>query len=394
MAVDSLTTPLGMKPKPTGRAARSPVRRYVLAFFAVVAAIILSFAAIRSTRHSTTPVAVVRIERSADLAEEDRRPSPAAAPKPDQIPSGGRSTANDVETESGVRVVRQNGGQAPGATVIRVPEQGRDGERLAPAPDPRLTERVALGLLPKTGAGGELPRVLYARPFAATSKPKIAIVLTGVGVSGRSTADAISRLPGEVTLAFAPYGRDLEPQVMRARRDGHEIMLQVPMEPHDYPDSDPGPHTLRAGGSPKENIDRLHWLMTRFSGYVGIMNFMGGKLMSTTPALQPLFEEMGRRGLLFLDDGSTRQTRSVEIAGRANLPVQRADKVIDASGAGQSVNALLAEAELMATKNGRTIIAIPALPANIDAIVRWERDLGARNLVLAPLSALYAPSRP
>ncbi len=75
----------------------------------------------------------------------------------------------------------------------------------------------------------------------------------------------ITRLPGEFTLAFAPYGRDLEAQVMRARRDGHEILLQVPMEPFDFPDSDPGPHTLRASGAAKDNIERLHWLMTRFS---------------------------------------------------------------------------------------------------------------------------------
>jgi polysaccharide deacetylase 2 family uncharacterized protein YibQ len=35
----------------------------------------------------------------------------------------------------------------------------------------------------------------------------------------------------------------------RAREDGHEVMLQVPMEPFDYPDNDPGPHTLTAAGA-------------------------------------------------------------------------------------------------------------------------------------------------
>ena len=32
--------------------------------------------------------------------------------------------------------------------------------------------------------------------------------------------------------------------VARAREAGHEVLLEVPMEPFDYPDNDPGPQTL------------------------------------------------------------------------------------------------------------------------------------------------------
>ncbi len=119
---------------------------------------------------------------------------------------------------------------------------------------------------------------------------------------------------------------------MRARRDGHEVLLQVPMEPFDFPDSDPGPHTLRASGAAKDNIERLHWLMTRFSGYVGLMNYMGGKVLSTPQALQPVFDEMAKRGLLFLDDGTTTRSVTGDVGSRLSLPVLRADRAMDATG--------------------------------------------------------------
>jgi hypothetical protein len=394
MAFDSLATPLGTKPKAPASVARWTVKRVMLIAFAIAALATLLLSAIRSTRFSVDPVAMAPIERPSGFDSREVIERRSASPAPLAEPTGrpARAHANEIENESGVRVVRQNGGTAPGAAVIRVPEPPRDADRPALVPaDPRLAERVALGFLPKVSEGGLAPRHMYARPFAPTSKPKIAVVLTGVGVSARSTTDAISRLPGEFTLAFAPYGRDLEAQVQRARRDGHEVLLQVPMEPFDFPDSDPGPHTLRATSGPRENIDRLHWLMTRFSGYVGLMNFMGGRLMSTPPALQPIFDEVQKRGLLFLDDGTARRAQSLEVAGRVKLPILKADRAVDSTGEGQGLRSALADAEKLAQRQGSAIITVPALPGHIEHLMRWERDLAQKNIVVAPVSALLSP---
>lgn len=399
MAFESLATPLGVKPKAAGKPKGFPVRRVLLAIVCAGIAVFLTYAAIKSSRRAGLPVAVVPIERGEAVPMADRTPRvPVQEPVPvAPAPDGARSSAAQVETESGVRVVRQNGGQAPGASVIRVPDAAAPETNrlaLAPAPDPRITERIPLGLLPKVGADGAAPRQLYARPFAATSKPRIAVVLTGVGVSARTTTDAITRLSGDFTLAFAPYGRDLEAQVMRARRDGHEILLQIPMEPFDFPDSDPGPHTLRASGATKENIERLHWLMTRFSGYVGLMNYMGGKVLSTPQALQPVFDEMSRRGLLFLEDGSTPRSVAGDVGARTNLPVLRADRAMDPTGNSRPIATLLQEAEAIAQRQGRAIITVPALSANIEALINWEADLARRNIVVAPLSAVLGARAP
>jgi polysaccharide deacetylase 2 family uncharacterized protein YibQ len=217
----------------------------------------------------------------------------------------------------------------------------------------------------------------------------IGVVMTGVGIGARGTADAISRLPGAVTLAFAPYGRDLETQVARARREGHEILLQVPMEPQDYPESDPGPHTLRASAPARENMERLHWLMSRFPGYVGLMNFMGGRLMGEPGTYGTLLEEINRRGLMFLDDGTAAGSRTAELGGKLGLPVLVADKTAEA-GASATLEAQLAEIEEIARRRGSAIITVPALPANVERIAAWQRGLAERGLALAPVSIIIA----
>ena len=85
------------------------------------------------------------------------------------------------------------------------------------------------------------------------------------------------------------------------------------MEPFDYPDNDPGPQTLLTSLGADQNIDRLHWHMSRFQGYVGLANFMGARFCLRATAMQPIISEAAKRGLVYLDDGSAPRS----VAGRA-----------------------------------------------------------------------------
>lgn len=374
MAFDGMATPLGIRPGPSRREV-VPLRRW--GAMAIAVALLSGIATqLWLTRKSIEPSAVAVIERAAGNNTDNRTaPAPDAATRP--------------PTENGVNVVRRNGNGSQPGMVIRVPEAG---ERMMASMDPRVVERGQAGFLPRIGEGGLLPRQLYARPFTNTGKPMIAVIMTGVGVGARGTADALARLPRDITLAFAPYGRDLESQVVRARREGHEVLLQVPMEPHDYPESDPGPHTLRTEPDPRENLERLHWLMSRLGGYVGLSNFMGGKLMSTPGPYSALLEDISRRGLLFVDDGSNPMSRTKELSRGLNLPAVIGDHVYDAS-AGRSLDAVLAEMEGVAKRKGHAIITIPTVPANVEKVLAWSRELQARGVVLAPVSAIISTAK-
>jgi len=287
-------------------------------------------------------------------------------------------------------VVRQNGGQVPGAAVIRVPDAPRaeaNAVALSVAPEPRLTERIPLGLLPKVGEDGTLPRQFYARPFADTAKPRIAVVLTGVGVSARSTSDAVTRLPGDLTLAFAPYGKDVDALAARARELGHETLLQAPMEPFGYPQNNPGPHTLLTGAD-DGGRDDLQWLMSRFTGYAGVMNYLGGRFMADEEALAGTLSEIGRRGLFFVDDAGARQSLVPTLAPKLATPYAVVDVRIDARDMPQAIEAALAQLEARAREKSAAIGFVEAAPAALARIARYARDLEARGVALAPVTAV------
>ena len=131
------------------------------------------------------------------------------------------------ETPDGAEGETQSAEQTPAEAA---PAEEEEVALLTPAPDPALIEESPSGPLPKVGADGRTPWRVYSRPHnALETRPQIAVVVTEVGVSNSTTEEAI-RLPGPVTLAFAPYARDLSNQIEQARSAGHEVLLTLPME--------------------------------------------------------------------------------------------------------------------------------------------------------------------
>jgi polysaccharide deacetylase 2 family uncharacterized protein YibQ len=359
--------------------------------FATIAGV-LGYGLILADPRSGTPFAEARIETGpAPTAQSGTDPQampPAfSAEAARQGLREGTTDAAQLEADAGVKVVRP-GSEAPGAVVIRVPDAAT--VRLNPAPDRRLVERGRHGVMPRVGDDGARAWQVYARPADAAARDapvRIAILVGGLGISGQATAEAITRLPGEISLAFAPYGGELERQVQRARTDGHEVFVQTPMEPFDYPDNDPGPHTLLAGGKDDENIDRLRWVLSRFSGQVGIVNFMGARFAADEAALGPILREVAQRGLMVIDDGSSGRSLLTRVAAGFRTPALRADLVLDLTPRAEAIDRELARLEALARERGFAFASASALPVTIDRLARWSRGLDARGIRLIPVSA-------
>ena len=390
-ATDSLTAPLG---QPGTRPARlRPSLPNVLAAIALaVVAAALGPAVLIDDPLGGEPFAVASIvaEPAASQALASSGPPQEEPRDPSRNPR--QRTAAELEQASGVIVVRGDGSAAPDTMVIQVPDpQGP----LNPAPDPRLVERTRHGNLPKIGPDGARAADVYARPAGslpggAQAAGRIALLVGGLGISQTATADAITKLPAPVTLGFAPYGGRLEQHAARAREDGHETMLQLPMEPFDYPDNDPGPHTLLAGAKIQDNLDRLHWVMSRISGYVGLVNFMGAKLTADEAALAPILREVGGRGLVFLDDGTSPRSLLPMVGQQVRAPALRADTLIDGIARADAIDRELAKLEELSRKRGLAVGSASALPLTVERIARWARTLAERNILLVPASNAFA----
>lgn len=388
MSSDDLTRPLGLERPPEPASRRLPLAALALGVALSSLAGVGVWLALTGDPLGGEPHAVASIDK---VLQTGSIPAPGD-PKPAQAEKQ-RETASEIEDGSGVKVIRGKGGNAPGSVVIRVPDSP-GGARLAEV-DKRLSERGRHGLLPKSSAEVGRPREVYARPFdagKAAGKPLVAIVVTGLGLGAAVTGEAIAKLPPDVSLAFAPYGADLERLAGKAREDGHEILLQAPMEGIGGAEGETGPQALLADAPEAMNRDRLHWLMSRFQGYVGLTNYQGAKFSASRGALRPVMDELSQRGLLYIDDGSTGRSLATEVAGAAGLPAAKGDTVLDGLKPGD-IDAALAKAEAQARANGRVIVFGPALPATIERLSRWARGLDGKGLVLAPVSALASARR-
>jgi polysaccharide deacetylase 2 family uncharacterized protein YibQ len=257
--------------------------------------------------------------------------------------------------------------------------------------DPALIEKTSAGPLPIIAADGRKPMQAYARPFdAAGTRPHIAVVIGGLGLSAAATKLALDHLPPAITLSFAPYASDLQYWVDQARAGGHEVLVEVPMEPFDFPASDPGPHTLLTSAGEKENIKRLYWALSRVTGYVGVTNLLGGRFLSEDKTVAPMLAELTKRGLLFFDNGANSHSVAVTVAVRVNAPAVTGTLVLDAVQDHMAIEARLAELELQARESGAAIASGILYPITIQQVAEWAATLERRGFVLAPISAMVA----
>jgi len=260
---------------------------------------------------------------------------------------------------------------------------------LAASRNDALLEKTSAGLLPRPGEDGMAPWQYFARPFPQDDpRPRIAIVLTDMGVSRRATDTAVARLPGAVTLAFQAELDGLQAMIDQARADGHEVLLSVPMEPMGYPLNDPGPGTLLTSLSDERNVERLEKAMGSAMGYVGLTSTTGTLFTTRAENLRPILQQVQRRGLLFVDSWLVTASQATRLATELSLPRALADVQIDRVASPIGIDAQLAELERLAKINGVAVGFAQPLPVTIERLAEWAATLRDRGVVLAPVSAV------
>jgi polysaccharide deacetylase 2 family uncharacterized protein YibQ len=266
-------------------------------------------------------------------------------------------------------------------------------QSLAKAPIAGLVENSDQGPLPKIGLGGKKPSDAYARMVSANAvhsdQPKIAIILGGMGLNDKLTARAARDLTGDITFAFAPYGPNLQDQVNKAREQGHEILLQLPLEPVGFPASNPGPKTLLADADTPTNLQNLQWHMSRFTGYAGVVNYMGGRFMAAPEAVKPMLAELKKRGLYFVEDGSLPLSSTDDVAQGLHQQVRHADIVIDANPDAQSIADALSKLEEQARSQGFAMGTGSGLAVTVDTVRDWAKSARDRGIILVPATAAF-----
>lgn len=390
-----LHAPLGQnrKPKGSGGGFLSAGRLLGLVVFAGVAG--LSVYAMRPASQLMEKPPVPEVTGTTPAKPDTQTANgpliPAPADASGMPKSGPRSGANVVQTltDDGVMVTKYTPGQRqqPGAVLLDATSIGQD-PRTAAFPVKELLEDSPYGQLPVTSTDGMRPVDRYARSWSGARGTRVAIIVGGLGLSQTGTQNAIRQLPEEVTLGFAASGNSLQRWMQEARRSGHEILLQVPFEPFDYPDNDPGGDTLLTSLSAEKNLANLHKAMGKITNYTGVMNYLGGRFLADTNAMDPVMKDIAARGLLFLDDGTAARSLSQQYAKALNMPAAVADVQLDQEVDEKAILGKLDELERIARRNGSAIGVASAFDESVAAITQWSEEASMRGIEIVGVSVL------
>lgn len=255
--------------------------------------------------------------------------------------------------------------------------------------DPTLVDMAVEGPLPKIADDGRKAMNVYAREFDRSDpRPKVAIVIGGLGLGGAVTQSALDKLPPGITLAVTPYGSSLQGLVSTARGKGHEVVLEVPLEPYDYPDNDPGQDTLLTGQTSEENPARLRRVLAKVLGYAGLINSQGSKFLASTDEARAFLKDAAGRGLYFVETGDADKSVAREAAQAEGAPFAKGDKLLDRDPRREAVEKELAALEEAAKQRGSAIGVAGAFPTTIELVSTWAAGLEEKGIALVPVSAL------
>ena len=297
---------------------------------------------------------------------------------------GGSTTSSDqeVEIQNGVRVIRlRHGGTASGGVVVKVPAAAS-----TPSADASRLETGSSGPLPQ-GSDGRTPAEAYAGAAVRGSdgKPWVSIVVGSLGSDPDGTVPAAADWPAAATLGFGVDGTDLPGQVAAARAAGHEVVLMLPPRKAGPADAGSSP----TGSSAPLARDRLHWNLSRFTGYAGVvMNSVNQDAASVAADVL----DVTRRGLYVVDDtpaAAAVPTPKVQEA----LPITKADLVLAGPAKAEALARFLDRLATLARVNGSAIGIAPASPRSLAAIARFAAKLADSGVALVPLSAVVGLRR-
>jgi hypothetical protein len=399
MTADDLNAPLGQQKK-RRRSISIPVPQIIAGALALFLGAFVLWAIVGQNSFGGEPIAVVPVDLHVATAGKpsDAPVSHDADPAPGKTGGHDAPPAQPNQVAPGTKTVTIIDGKTGTRQEVVIPDPANGtGPTEAVTVDRKFLEMTPHGLIPKIAADGVRPAEAFARPVQPLAgkpgAPRVALIIGGLGVSVSATSEAIAKLPGPVTLSFTPYGADIVSLVAQARGAGHEILLQVPMEPFDYPANDSGPQTLLTSLAPQQNIDRLYWLMSRFQGYVGLSNAMGARFTSSEQSFAPVLRETAKRGLIFVDDGSNPRSVAGQIASANNLPFAKADVIIDSVPTPAEVDRALGRLEMAARERSVAVGFSSALPVSLDHIAKWAKAAASRGLLLVPITAVAVKAK-
>lgn len=227
------------------------------------------------------------------------------------------------------------------------------------------------------------------KPMIDNGLKKIVIIIDDMGGSAKNS-NAVENLQGPLTLSYLPYAKNLPERTKRARANGHELMVHMPMEPMNGK-IDGGPAVLKTGQSPKKFEEILSWGLSQFDGYVGLNNHMGSRLTQDRESMEMIMEELKKKNIYFVDSVTIASSIGADVAQEKGVPHAQRDIFLDHEITKDFIKDALKKLEAVARYKGYAIAIGHPHSETIAVLKEWLPSLKERGFELVPASAvIYA----
>jgi len=218
-----------------------------------------------------------------------------------------------------------------------------------------------------------------------SSKPKLAIIVTNLGLNRFSTEFALS-LPKQFALGFLPYTTSLKPLLYKAQEHGHEIYIYLPCET-DRASDNPGKYALMNNLSKDENILRLNMILNAHPKYNGVYTSYKEKFTQNQEMAEVIVDRITDRNLIFILGREKNLLYPQYLIEKKDVLINNI--VIDSQLDKEMIKYNLKRLIVIAKKNKVAIGYAQGYPLTISILNDWLlEELEKQGVELVPLSNL------
>jgi polysaccharide deacetylase 2 family uncharacterized protein YibQ len=231
----------------------------------------------------------------------------------------------------------------------------------------------------------------YYEPIVKKQAPSVAIILTGLGLNTTWTEKVLSTVSKKTTLAFSPYSPNLNDLLQRTKTLGFNTLVGLPMEPHAYPNQDPGPYTLLTGAKDGENIRKTKLILDNIPNGIGIIGEYGSQFTLSKVDLEPVLKEIKNRGSVFIDPNTTLHSQVQSTCKALEITCPQVDLTLPISSNSAEEDNFLKKIIQNAKENGIIVISVPAIPAFVQHLPEWLDTIEKNGINVVSITELKSP---
>jgi polysaccharide deacetylase 2 family uncharacterized protein YibQ len=231
------------------------------------------------------------------------------------------------------------------------------------------------------------PLVKSEPPPAPTAAPRIAIVIDDMGWELPIAQDlfALDQPLSFAVLPQAPYQFEIAEAAKQYKRD---LLLHLPMEPHGYPQVNPGPNALLNMMDPNQMVTLVRDALKSLPQVVGVNNHMGSSLTESPQAMRVVMRELKRHDLFFLDSRTSVDSQAYQIAREMGIPTAKRHLFLDNDVQQAHIATQLHRLAKMASQQGYAIGIGHPYPETLHALQHTLPIIHQAGVLIVPISRL------